>query len=124
MATQKIEGQLEIDHDRGVIYFHANKGYTALRIGGLPQCIPFVSPTSALDIAHMHGCSWRQPKQRTAANLMRRIRELEEQLLEAGSLMQAARFSDPEPERLDPDEIAQASQEERHRGESRGTDRD
>lgn len=35
--TQKIEGQLEIDAARGVIYFHSNKtGVSVLRISGLP----------------------------------------------------------------------------------------
>ena len=33
METQKIEGQLEIDHERRVIYFHSAKdGSTRLRI--------------------------------------------------------------------------------------------
>lgn len=39
MATEKIEGQLEIDHERGVIYFHQG-GVTKLRISGLPKPIP------------------------------------------------------------------------------------
>jgi len=34
-VTQKINGQLEVDSDRGVIYFHANSGKTLLRICGL-----------------------------------------------------------------------------------------
>ena len=34
----KIEGQLEIDHERGVVYFHANDtGWTVLRICQLLQ---------------------------------------------------------------------------------------
>jgi hypothetical protein len=32
-----IEGQLEIDHVRGVIYFHGESGRTIMRIGGLPE---------------------------------------------------------------------------------------
>lgn len=33
MDTLKITGQLEIDFDRGVIYFHADKtGHTVLRV--------------------------------------------------------------------------------------------
>jgi len=36
-----IDGQLEIDQDRGVIYFHSfNTGITALRICQLPTPIP------------------------------------------------------------------------------------
>lgn len=54
-----IEGQLEIDTERGVMYFHSNEGYTALRISGLPRPIPKPGKlTRMLDIAHMHGCDW------------------------------------------------------------------
>lgn len=35
----KTEGELEIDHSRGVIYFHS-KGGTVLRICGLPTPVP------------------------------------------------------------------------------------
>lgn len=36
MGTTRIAGQLEIDHNRGVIYFHGiEEGYTTLRICGL-----------------------------------------------------------------------------------------
>ncbi len=35
-----IKGQLEIDAERGVIYFHTEKGRTKLRIQGLPVPIP------------------------------------------------------------------------------------
>jgi len=38
--TTIIEGQLEIDHERGVIYFHNNEGYTTLRICNLQTPIP------------------------------------------------------------------------------------
>ena len=38
--TTKIHGELEIDHERGVVYFHSEKGYTALRIQGIPTPIP------------------------------------------------------------------------------------
>ena len=45
--TTKIDGQLEIDHDRGVIYFHVNKEYaerhkviTLLRVCKIPAPIP------------------------------------------------------------------------------------
>ena len=38
--TISIDGTLEIDQHRGVIYFHANEGYTLLRICSLPKPIP------------------------------------------------------------------------------------
>jgi len=40
MTTTTIEGHLEIDHERGVIYFHNNEGYSTLRICNLPKPIP------------------------------------------------------------------------------------
>jgi len=47
MKNTLIEGQLEVDHDRGVIYFHCSDekqagefGVTPLRICGLPKPIP------------------------------------------------------------------------------------
>ena len=49
-----IEGQLEIDSERGVIYFHY-KGITRLRICSLPRPIPL---DAMLDITHMRGTSW------------------------------------------------------------------
>jgi hypothetical protein len=56
-------GQLEIDHDRGVIYFHAATGKlagaTLLRICSLPKPIP---RDKQLDVTHMHGCDWRVTK--------------------------------------------------------------
>jgi len=54
----EIEGVLEIDHARGVIYFHDAKGdvATVLRICSLPKPIP---RGIQLDITHMHGASWR-----------------------------------------------------------------
>jgi hypothetical protein len=40
----KINGELEIDSERGVIYFHPHEGpmvgASQLRIGGLPKDIP------------------------------------------------------------------------------------
>lgn len=54
--SRTYEGQLEIDHARGVIYFHdAAKGHSLLRICRLPRPIPEGIP---LDISHMVGCSW------------------------------------------------------------------
>lgn len=41
MATTQINGgQLEIDHGRGVIYFHHPDGHTLLRICNIPKPIP------------------------------------------------------------------------------------
>lgn len=56
----KMKGELEIDEERGVIYFHATEtGDTKLRIGMLPAPIPDVKDYGRmLDITHMHGCSW------------------------------------------------------------------
>jgi hypothetical protein len=58
----KINGQLEIDEKRGVIYFHTDDKrainkfgtLTILRICQLPTPIPH----RALDITHMVGCDW------------------------------------------------------------------
>lgn len=55
-----INGQLEIDHERGVIYFHTTdheaaqqfQALTILRICSLPKPIP---KDRQIDIAHMHG---------------------------------------------------------------------
>jgi hypothetical protein len=58
-VTKKIDGQLEIDSDRGVIYFHSKAGFTVLRICSLPKPIP--EPNRAqvlLDVTHMYGTSW------------------------------------------------------------------
>jgi hypothetical protein len=53
----EITGTLEIDHYRGVIYFHAAGGGTKLRICDLPRPIPLGN--QMLDITHMHSASWR-----------------------------------------------------------------
>jgi len=65
-----FDGQLEIDQDRGVIYFHSNEGVTLLRICSLPKPIPHplkwkfgdtprtLNDYLPLDITHMHGTSW------------------------------------------------------------------
>lgn len=65
MNNTYIDGQLEIDHKRGVIYFHAsNKKWinkfrilTVLRICQLPVPIPKVNGRM-LDINFMHGVDW------------------------------------------------------------------
>jgi hypothetical protein len=56
--TTKIEGQLEIDHERGVIYFHENAtGITRLRICQLPRPVP---STDQLDVTAIGAlCSWK-----------------------------------------------------------------
>jgi hypothetical protein len=59
--TTKIQGELEIDRDRGVIYFHTSDkevaerygGVTVLRICNLPKPIP----VGVIDITHMVGVS-------------------------------------------------------------------
>lgn len=61
--TIRLRGELEIDQQRGVVYFHVKssmiaekyKALTILRIQGLPAPIP---DYQQLDIAHMKGCSW------------------------------------------------------------------
>jgi hypothetical protein len=56
----EIHGILEIDHYRGVIYFHAITGrgdVTKLRICHLP--IPIPLGDQMLDITHMHSASWK-----------------------------------------------------------------
>jgi hypothetical protein len=67
--TTTIMGALEIDHDRGVIYFHAldvyrfDAGITVLRICQLPKPIPKPERgSSLLDITHMYGASWEGKK--------------------------------------------------------------
>ena len=53
--TEIIDGQLEIDSNRGVIYFHSGKtGHTVLRICNLPTPIP----DKMLDIMHLHNANW------------------------------------------------------------------
>jgi hypothetical protein len=67
--TISIEGELEIDQERGVIYFHSfNSGTTLLRICQLPKPIPdprwiitngsVLKTGSMLDITHMYGADW------------------------------------------------------------------
>lgn len=61
--TYTIRGQLEIDAERGVIYFHTTDPAAAMRLGGITMLricsLPTPIPTSQmLDITHMHGVSW------------------------------------------------------------------
>lgn len=55
-------GTLEIDEQRGVIYFHDADGTTVLRICRLPKPIPDPynnNGDTLLDITHMIGASWK-----------------------------------------------------------------
>ena len=58
-------GVLEVDHKRGVIYFHADDPYVAERFGAatlLRIChLPTIPKGRPLDITHMVGCDWREP---------------------------------------------------------------
>ena len=56
----KIVGELEIDCERGVIYFHSiETGATVLRICQLPVPIPASGKFPYfLDVTHMSGTSW------------------------------------------------------------------
>ena len=64
IMTKTIDGQLEIDSDRGVIYFHASNpkivkkymGATIVRICQLPTPIP----EGFLDITHLYGANWEE----------------------------------------------------------------
>ena len=56
MVTE-YTGTLEIDHDRGIIYFHEiDTGMTLLRICRLPKPTPV---NKQLDITHMCGTDWK-----------------------------------------------------------------
>jgi hypothetical protein len=51
---EHVDGQLEIDTDRGVIYFHAAKGgRTILRICRVPYLSNFDPQLDYIDITHM-----------------------------------------------------------------------
>lgn len=63
MKTLQLEGVLEVDHARGVVYFHlkdpeliARFGtQTVLRICNLPKPIP---KDCQIDLTHMVGVNW------------------------------------------------------------------
>lgn len=62
----RIQGVLEIDHERGVIYFHPNEKESieravgcVLRICSLPKPIPLINERG-LDITHMVGTDWNE----------------------------------------------------------------
>jgi hypothetical protein len=62
MNRTVIHGQLEIDHERGVIYFNSYEGCCILRVCNLPRPIPQVGtdpvPERMLDITHLIGQDW------------------------------------------------------------------
>jgi hypothetical protein len=68
MDNTTIMGAPEIDHNRGVIYFHVFDALrsdlppTILRICQLPTPIPEPERKTLLDITHMHGTSWEGKK--------------------------------------------------------------
>lgn len=69
MTTEFSNCQLEIDHERGVIYVHGPNGQTLLRISSLPKPIPKLfqviddgTTNRMLDITHMHGCDWAKER--------------------------------------------------------------
>lgn len=61
--TTELLGTLEIDHERGVIYFHAHDpigfiGVTVLRICSLP---PIPGPLKGMiDLTHMRGVTYER----------------------------------------------------------------
>ena len=63
----KLNGYLEIHHERGVIYFHTSRPseagrfntITILRICSLPKPIP---KDHSIDLTHMHGVSFTPGK--------------------------------------------------------------
>jgi hypothetical protein len=59
MNIESGEGILEIDYDRGLIYFHDNAtGRTILRICRLKIPDSFDASTDMIDITHMVGVSY------------------------------------------------------------------
>lgn len=65
--AETIKGELELDNNRVVIYFHnAKDGCTVLRICNLPTPIPNWK-SAGLDITHMINCNW-QGKQKFTIN--------------------------------------------------------
>jgi hypothetical protein len=52
------EGYIEIDYDRGVVYFHSAMGNTILRICKLKIPYSFDPAVDLIDITHMVGASY------------------------------------------------------------------
>lgn len=56
------DAQLEIDHDRGVIYVHCKRtGRTLLRICSLPKPVPELGDFGTIDLTHMKGVMYAMP---------------------------------------------------------------
>lgn len=56
------KAQLEIDHDRGVIYVHCERtGRTLLRICSLPKPVPDLGDLGTIDLTHMEGVMYAVP---------------------------------------------------------------
>jgi len=71
--TIKFNGELEIDTERGVVYFHVKNPATAFSIGTvtlLRICqLPTPVPTDRqLDITHMYGANWMNKQQLTGCD--------------------------------------------------------
>lgn len=85
-----IKGSLEIDHERGVVYFHSDEimyapgsstavYVTVLRICRLPAPIPINKP---LDITHMYGTDWSNATASDVTAVKERERaELKQQII-------------------------------------------
>jgi hypothetical protein len=63
MASTTFEGQLEIDHESGTVYFHKNNGETQLRICGLGRVpVPVIGHLRMMDVRVSNArTSWRDP---------------------------------------------------------------
>lgn len=60
MAKTFIEGRLEIDHDRGVVYFQDSASkQCVLLISNLPTPIPALLGNRMLEIRHLIGQDWQ-----------------------------------------------------------------
>jgi hypothetical protein len=74
IMNSKYKGILEVDHERGVIYFHLDDQQDierlfvipALRICRLPKPIPTLNDHKLLDITHMVGTSWQRKEEKKA----------------------------------------------------------
>jgi hypothetical protein len=56
----KFKGTLTLWIERGVVYFHDEKGECLLRLEGLPTPLP--NPMEEqIDVRHMKGVAWKTP---------------------------------------------------------------
>jgi hypothetical protein len=70
-----IEGQLEIDKYRGVIYFNSNKGVCVLRICNLPVPITAQAINDGLDVTHLINANWTGHIRFRSPNEMHKIKK-------------------------------------------------